>query len=495
MSNYIPLGIRKILSKTGWTDNEVGVYSVLLEKGAMDLTTISHETGVSLSTLQYSVKQLLAKKMLSKSLINNKPFYSVSNVEQLKKWMKGFVKQFKDYGDSVNQFVDQYDFNPKVFTSKVKFYEGYKGVKQSYRDMLKECDDGEIVAFFSVVEEIGKDLQDFFVEEYVKERVKKNIKIKNIALESPKALTYKQNDSKELRQTKLISNKFFPAINTEINLYGDFMHCMSFDEKGAFALIIEDHQLVAIIRAIFGLLWQKAEGLYMFSDLDYLKNNIEKRKHLYTNDLKKKWKSSKPEILKTNEGETIMNILGHEVMSTYQLPYMQKLADVVTQNGGDILNVGYGLGIIDGEIEKYRESRSINNHYVIENNKYIAAEAKKLKNLIVIENDWHEVIDSFRGEQFDGIIYDAYPLSIEELHRDGVIFIEKVVSRNLLKKNGVLTFYVDASHDLGVEFKTYLCNLGFNYIKIEKIKVIPPNRERQIYFEDHFLAPILKYNK
>ena len=493
MSNFLPLGIRNILEKTDWSENEILVYSALLEKGAMDLSTISQETGLAISTVQYSIKQLLGKKMLSKTIVNEKPNYLVSDIEKLKKWIKGFTKQFDHYTENVEKFVEQYDFNPQMTTSKVRFYEGYRGVKQAYKQMLKDCKDDEICAFFSVVEDIGKDLQDFFVKEYVTERVKKGIRMKNIAMESPKALSYQKNDDKELRQTKLISKEFFPAINTEINLFDDYMHCMSFDEKGAFALIIQDDKLVAILKAIFVLLWTKKEGIYMTDQLEQLQETLESRKHLFTRDLKVKWKEAKPQVLNMNDGEQVMKILKHEVMSTYQLPYMQKLADIVTQNGGNILNVGYGLGLVDTEIEKFRKERKIERHYVIENNKHIASEARKNKNLIVLEGEWQKICDEFRGTQFDGIIYDGYPLTVDEVHRDGVEFIDKVVKRNLLKENGILTFYVDAPETLGKKFKSYLKRLGFTYITAEKVSIKTPDRERQIWKQDHFLAPIVKY--
>ena len=94
MSNYLPLIVRDTLLKTGWTENELAVYSVLLEKGAMNLTDMSSETNIPVSTIQYALKKLSLKKMLSKTLLNGKPLYMVSNIEQLKKWMKGYNKQF-----------------------------------------------------------------------------------------------------------------------------------------------------------------------------------------------------------------------------------------------------------------------------------------------------------------------------------------------------------------------------------------------------------------
>ncbi len=495
MSNYLPLSVRKVLHETGWLDNEIVVYSSLLEKGAMDLTTISQETGIGISTIQYAIKQLLAKKMLAKTMTNGKPRYTVSDIDSLKKWVQDYIGQFQKYQSAIDLFVDQYDFDPKTFTSKVRFYEGYKGVKQSYRQMLKDCEDKEICAFFSVIEDVGEELQNFFVDEYVPKRAEMGINIKNIALDSPKTSMYQLNGKKFLSEIKVISREHFPALNTELNIYGDYIHFMSFDNHTAFAVIINDPQLSLILKSVFSILWTQTEHIYMTDNTSELKKTIMNRESLYPKNLRQAWRDAKPIITKTAEGETVMRILDHEVMSNYQIPYMKKLADIVTQNGGDVLNIGYGLGLIDNEIESYRKTRKIGRHVVIENNKYIAASARKNKNLEVIEDEWQNAINRFRGDQFDGIIYDGYPLSLAEIHRDGIVFIEKIVERNLLRKNGTLTFYVDAAEKFGDDFSGYLNKLGFAFVKVEKVGITPPNRERQIWVRDHFLAPTIKYGR
>lgn len=495
MSNYLPLIIRDILTQTNWNENEISTYSLLLEKGAMNLTDLSQESGIGIPTMQYVIKKLLAKKMITKMVVNDKPLYMVSNVDQMRKWIKGYSKKFMQFEETIGKFIDQYDFNPEMYTPKIRFYEGTKGVKQSYRQMLKECPEKNMCAMFSVIEEIGVELQKFFVEEYVPQRVKRCIHMKNLAVKSIKSLNYQKNDKLNLSETKLLSPKDFPILNTEINLYGDFMHCMGFNEQGAFAVIIKDSNMVALLKAFFNYLWKHLEKrqLYMTDNIDEINKTILERETLYPDDLEKKWETIKPTIKETKDKEHILRIMGHEVMSDYQIPYMKKLADIVTQQGGDILNVGYGLGLIDTEIERYRKERKINKHVVIELNKHLANEASKNKNLTVIQKDWHKAIKDFRGTQFDGIVYDGYPLKLEEVHRDGIIFIEQVVKRNLLKENGILTFFVDAPESFGNKFKKYLKELGFNHIETEKVHINTPNRIRQIWKHNHFLAPILKY--
>ncbi len=192
--------MKNTLKDLGLSSKEIDIYLTLLPIGKASASVIAYRTGISRSTAKYICNQLVQKRLFS---------------------------------------------------------EGYEGVKNSYRDMVNECNTDNMIAIFSVVEEIGVELQDFFVNEYVPERVKKNIHMKNLCLESPKAIKYKANDEADLRETKFVSKEYFPTINTEINIYGDAMHYMSFDNQNSFAMIVHDKYISSMLKAVFNLLWQK----------------------------------------------------------------------------------------------------------------------------------------------------------------------------------------------------------------------------------------------
>ena len=62
---------------------------------------------------------------------------------------------------------------------------------------------------------------------------------------------------------------------------------------------------------------------------------------------KQEWRTFK---VIENKGELLIG--GWQVMQSWELPLMKKLAKIVTQNGGDILEIGYGMGISAREIIK-----------------------------------------------------------------------------------------------------------------------------------------------
>ena len=60
-----------------------------------------------------------------------------------------------------------------------------------------------------------------------------------------------------------------------------------------------------------------------------------------------------------------------EVMMNWEDSIMKASADYVCENGGDILEVGFGMGISAG----YIQSHSISSHTIIENHPQIIAKA------------------------------------------------------------------------------------------------------------------------
>ena len=92
-----------------------------------------------------------------------------------------------------------------------------------------------------------------------------------------------------------------------------------------------------------------------------------------------------------------------EVMMSWEAPIMEKSAEFVCQNGGDILEIGFGMGIASD----YIQTHSPTSHTIIELHPQIAERARAWAsdkpNVTIIEGDWIEEIDSLGN--FDGIFF------------------------------------------------------------------------------------------
>ena len=97
--------------------------------------------------------------------------------------------------------------------------------------------------------------------------------------------------------------------------------------------------------------------------------------------------------------------IGWDVMSDWEDPIMVKHAEIVTKNGGDILESGFGMGISATHIQ----SHDINSHTIIEINddvyERLLVWAEDKPNVIPIKGDWAEDIPD---KQYDAVFYDPY---------------------------------------------------------------------------------------
>tara|TARA_R100000005_G_C4966537_1_gene181142 strand:- start:164 stop:781 length:618 start_codon:yes stop_codon:yes gene_type:complete len=95
-----------------------------------------------------------------------------------------------------------------------------------------------------------------------------------------------------------------------------------------------------------------------------------------------------------------------EVMMRWETPIMEKSAAFVCENGGDILEIGFGMGIASDAIQSHQPTT----HTIIELHPQIAQKAREWAEgkagVTIVEGDWIEVLDSLG--KFDGIFYDTY---------------------------------------------------------------------------------------
>ena len=112
----------------------------------------------------------------------------------------------------------------------------------------------------------------------------------------------------------------------------------------------------------------------------------------------------KDEIL-TFEDTKILNEQGAEVMMNWEALIMEKSAEFICHNKGDVLEIGFGMGICSD----YIQAQGVNSHTIIEIHPEIIEKLKiwadDKSNVTIIEGDWNSVEDL---STYDGIFIDTY---------------------------------------------------------------------------------------
>ena len=112
----------------------------------------------------------------------------------------------------------------------------------------------------------------------------------------------------------------------------------------------------------------------------------------------------KDEIL-TFEDTKILNEDGAEVMMNWEALIMEKSAEFICHNKGDVLEIGFGMGICSD----YIQAQGVNSHTIVEIHPQIIEKLKVWadgkSNVTIVEGDWNSVEDL---STYDGIFIDTY---------------------------------------------------------------------------------------
>ena len=106
----------------------------------------------------------------------------------------------------------------------------------------------------------------------------------------------------------------------------------------------------------------------------------------------------------TFEDDKILTDDDREVMMSWETPIMEKSAEYICQSKGDILEIGFGMGICSD----YIQAQGVNSHTIVEIHPQLIERLKiwaaDKDNVTIVEGDWSDI----ELDTYDGIFLDTY---------------------------------------------------------------------------------------
>lgn len=109
-----------------------------------------------------------------------------------------------------------------------------------------------------------------------------------------------------------------------------------------------------------------------------------------------------------------------EIMEDWQIPVMRAMAEIASQTGGDVLEVGFGRGISASMIQEH----GVRSHTVVECNDDVVVRYQRWReqypgrDIRLVHGRWQDTVEQL--DAYDGIFFHTYPLNEEE-------YVENVV--------------------------------------------------------------------
>lgn len=128
---------------------------------------------------------------------------------------------------------------------------------------------------------------------------------------------------------------------------------------------------------------------------------------------------------------------GRYVMVQFERPYMEAFASMLCSTHGDVLNVGYGCGLVDDAIE----AAGVRSHTIVEGHVTVLQWMRERgwhqrPGVQVIASRWQDVAWGEYAGRFDGILFDPFPFT-----DDPDVDLWTEVVRTVVRPGGVCGLY------------------------------------------------------
>lgn len=169
-------------------------------------------------------------------------------------------------------------------------------------------------------------------------------------------------------------------------------------------------------------------------------------------------------------------IAGQQVMQAWEANLMEAMADITARSHGDVLEIGFGMGISASMIQE----RGVASHTIIELNDDVLARAQEWRSAIpdadirIVGGSWQDTIASLG--KFDAVLYDVYPASDLEFAKMAEVPFPAdffVAAGNLLRPNGVFTYYTNEIDSLSRWHQRHLLQ-NFESFTVQVVRGLNP---------------------
>ena len=244
--------IRKVLLATGMSKDEVGVYLAGLELGEDTVLNIAKKAKRKRPTVYKIIDSLIGKGLMYQTYKGKTRRFGVQDPRGLELEMRRKTADLENVIPELLLLHNVSDFKPRV-----RFYDGRAGAIAVYQDTLESVPQGGEILSSTGIRNMSSFFPDGYPDEYIGNRVAKNISVKIIAIDSSESKEWSKTSEKELRDIRLVPEESF-EFSGDMEIYGDKVALISYREN-FMAIVIESREIANMQRFMFNLAWKRLD--------------------------------------------------------------------------------------------------------------------------------------------------------------------------------------------------------------------------------------------
>ncbi|MFA6304145.1 MAG: helix-turn-helix domain-containing protein [Patescibacteria group bacterium] len=241
--------INPILKQLGLSDKEILVYLALLSSGPASVRSLAKVSGINRGTTYDILKSLKDSGLVSYYHKATKQFFVAEDPSALNKALEQRMDKLQEVKKNLSQVIPELKslFDSSGDKPVVKYYEGLGGVKTVLADVLETTASAPEKLYYVFSSAAIRDYVYRAWPAFTKERIKKNIQVKVIAL-GHKGTLAALSEKKSLNTDK--------SSPTYILIYPGKVAMVSVNNtKQPLGLIIEDEALYQTQLQLFNFIW------------------------------------------------------------------------------------------------------------------------------------------------------------------------------------------------------------------------------------------------
>lgn len=252
--------INTFFTKLGLTENEKNIYFFLLEHGAAIASIIGKRINIKRVTVYSALEALSKKDLITNYQKNGVSYFEALSPKMILEMCQKKVKQSIELQEQAEDIVCELEKKVKKqikpvleISGKIKYYQGLEAVKILIYETLEE----------GAVEQLCFGINSYHAEhlwdewkDYTKKRAVIGMNVRAIQPDSEAARDYKNRDKDELRETRIVPDKFMS--NCELNVIGDMIAMFTTHGNEPTGMKIYNKNMACVIRNLFELAWERA---------------------------------------------------------------------------------------------------------------------------------------------------------------------------------------------------------------------------------------------